>query len=110
MCSSDLVSEIRCVELKEWIESGRPLQLVDVREPHELEICRINPCRHIPLGQLEARWAELDPKMPTVLVCRSGKRSAVATNFLLAKGFQAQNLVGGVLAWGDEVDPSFPKY
>ena len=105
-----MVPEISCRDLNAWLQSGKPLQLLDVREAHELAICKISPSVHIPLGQLEARWNELDPKMPTVVYCRSGKRSATAVGILAAHGISSQNLVGGVLAWSDEVDSSFQKY
>lgn len=84
--------------------------LVDVREPHEREISRIPDAVPIPLGELRDRVGELDNSKEIIVHCRSGKRSAMAANFLRNQGFRATNLEGGVLAWSDEIDPSQPKY
>lgn len=85
--------------------------LVDVREPHEVEIARIPGARLIPLGEVAQRAAELPQNEDIVLFCRSGVRSAKALQFLQSLGFKRlQNLTGGILAWSDEVDPSVPKY
>ena len=85
--------------------------LVDVREPHEREIAAIEPSILLPLGQLEARAAELPQNEDLVLYCRSGARSARGVEALRALGFKrVRSLDGGILAWADEVDPSLPKY
>lgn len=85
--------------------------LLDVREPHELEIARIEGSRHIPLGELSGRLGDLDRDRDIVVFCRSGIRSASGTRVLLEAGFpRVRNLRGGILAWADEVDPTLPKY
>ena len=74
-------------------------QLVDVREDNELAQGRIPGTRHIPLGQLGGRLAELDRQQPVIAICRSGNRSARAAELLTAAGFTCDNMVGGMLAW-----------
>ena len=100
-------------ELKERLDRGDDLTIIDVREPHEWSIGNLEPygARLIPLGQLPARMDEIDPTEEIVLQCRSGGRSARALEFLRAHGYERLwNLEGGILAWSDEVDPSIPKY
>ena len=81
-------------------DSGKNLQIIDVREPDEFAAGHMPGARLIPLGQLPARTSELDPSQPIVVVCRSGNRSATATEFLLKSGFQdVRNLAGGMIAW-----------
>ncbi|HZP82624.1 MAG TPA: ThiF family adenylyltransferase, partial [Chthonomonadaceae bacterium] len=103
--------EITVTELKARMDRGEPLTIIDVREPHEYAIARIPGTKLIPLGQIVERAGELDPNAEIILHCRSGKRSADALNRLKAKGFKhLKNLVGGVLAWSEEIDPTVPKY
>jgi molybdopterin/thiamine biosynthesis adenylyltransferase/rhodanese-related sulfurtransferase len=105
------IPEITPNELKEMIDEGRPFRLVDVREPHEYDICRIPGSVLIPLGDVPARMNELDSAQEIVVHCRSGARSARAVEFLQKAGFtRIHNLKGGILAWSDQVDPSVPKY
>jgi rhodanese-related sulfurtransferase len=77
------------------------LQIVDVREPYEWEAGRIEGALHLPLNQLMAgrEQGKLDPDRPVILVCRSGNRSELATMMLQARGYDAQNLEGGMEAW-----------
>ncbi|MCH8954469.1 hypothetical protein IIA28_04015 [candidate division KSB1 bacterium] len=85
--------------------------IIDVRAPHEFDICRIPNSRLIPLGELEKSVHELERSQEIVVHCRSGERSAKAIKFLREAGFEkVKNLKGGILAWADEVDPSVPKY
>lgn len=94
------LEEISPETLRERLAAGEELQLVDVREPHEYAQGHIPGTRLIPLGQLQGRLDELDPSAPTVLICRSGNRSGMATRILNASGFrQALNMAGGMLAW-----------
>ena len=86
------------------------LYILDVREPHEFQICNLNG-HLIPLGELPRRVHELDSSHEIVAHCRSGKRSAEAVDFLRKAGFRKiHNLRGGILAWSTEVDPSVPRY
>jgi adenylyltransferase/sulfurtransferase len=104
------VPEITPRELKARLDRGDDLFILDVREPHEFQICNIGG-HLIPLGDLSKRVNELDSSREIVAHCRSGKRSAEAVEFLKKAGFRKLwNLKGGVLAWSDEVDPSMPKY
>jgi molybdopterin/thiamine biosynthesis adenylyltransferase/rhodanese-related sulfurtransferase len=104
------IPEITPVELKTRLDRGDDLYILDVREPHEYQICNIGG-HLIPLGELAQRAAELDSSKEIVAHCRSGKRSATAVEFLRNAGFKKiSNLKGGILAWSDEVDPSVPKY
>jgi len=107
---SVVVPEIAPRELKARLDRGDDLFILDVREPHEFQICNLNG-HLIPLGELPRRVHELDSSREIVAHCRSGKRSAEAVDFLRKAGFRkVLNLKGGILAWSDEVDPSVPKY
>jgi sulfur-carrier protein adenylyltransferase/sulfurtransferase len=104
------VPEMTPRELKQRLDRGDDLFVLDVREPHEYQICNINGYL-LPLGDLPRRVNELDSSREIVAHCRSGKRSADAAEFLRKAGFRKiWNLKGGILAWSDEVDPSMPKY
>jgi sulfur-carrier protein adenylyltransferase/sulfurtransferase len=104
------VPEIAPRELKARLDRGDDLFVLDVREPHEYQICNLGG-HLIPLGELSRRVNELDSSREIVAHCRSGKRSAEAVEFLRSAGFRkVLNLKGGILAWSDEVDPSVPKY
>src|SRR5690348_2269658 len=103
--------DIDPVEVKSKIDRGDPFVLIDVREPHEYQICRIPYARLIPLGDLPKRVNELDSADEIVAHCKSGMRSAKAVDFLKQAGFKkVRNMKGGILAWSDKVDPSVPKY
>lgn len=103
--------EIEPRRLKDLMDQGERVVLVDVREPHEHRICRIPGARLIPLSELPRRLHELDSSEQIVVHCRSGQRSAKAVNLLRQAGFRkVWNLRGGILAWSDQVDPSVPKY
>jgi len=107
---TDGISEITATDLKKRLDQGDKLFILDVREPHEYQICNLNG-KLIPLGELPRRVNELDSSVEMVVHCRSGKRSADAIHFLQQAGFKKLlNLKGGVLAWADEVDPRMPKY
>jgi sulfur-carrier protein adenylyltransferase/sulfurtransferase len=97
-------------ELKRRLDAGENLFVLDVREPHEYQICNINGYL-IPLGDLPKRVSELDSSREIVAHCRSGVRSGKAVEFLQQAGFKkVHNLAGGILAWADRVDPKMPKY
>ena len=102
--------DIDAVEVKARIDRGDSFVLIDVREPHEYQICRIPYAKLIPLGQLPQRVNELDRDIEIVAHCKSGMRSAKAVDLLKKAGFRARNMKGGILAWSDKVDPSVPKY
>jgi molybdopterin/thiamine biosynthesis adenylyltransferase/rhodanese-related sulfurtransferase len=103
--------EIEVTEVKEKLDRGDHFVLIDVREPHEYQICNIPAAKLIPLGQVGQRLSELDPEADIVIHCKSGMRSARACGILKAAGFKhVRNMKGGILAWSDQVDPSVPKY
>ncbi len=103
--------EISSVELKQRLDRGDALTLVDVREPNEYQINRIPGTVLIPLGEIPRRYAELDKNAEIVVHCKMGGRSAKAADFLRSVGFtRVLNLKGGILDWIDKVDPSQPKY
>jgi sulfur-carrier protein adenylyltransferase/sulfurtransferase len=104
------IPEMQVEELKRRLDAGDDLFVLDVREPHEYQICNING-HLIPLGDLPKRVNELDSTREIVAHCRSGVRSAKAVAFLQQSGFKkVHNLAGGILAWADRVDPKMPKY
>ncbi len=104
------IPEMRVEELKRRLDAGDDLYVLDVREPHEYQICNIGG-HLIPLGDLPKRVSELDSSREIVAHCRSGVRSAKAVGFLQQAGFKkVHNLAGGILAWADRVDPKMPKY
>ena len=106
------MEEITAKELKERLDKGDDIQIIDVREPHEYEIGQIPGSKLIPLGQVLNRMNEIDPERETVVHCKMGGRSAKAIDALQRSGFQGRlaNLAGGITAWSNDVDPSVPKY
>lgn len=107
------MQEIDVLSYKAMRDNNEEHLLLDVREAHELEICQIAGHLHIPMNQIPERIAELaDWKSKKVICqCRSGARSANVGAFLEQNGFTAvYNLSGGILAWGQEVDPTITPY
>jgi rhodanese-related sulfurtransferase len=106
------MEEITPAELKQRLDKGDDIQIVDVREDNEVAIGRIPNSIHIPLGQILNRMNEIDSSRETVVHCKMGGRSARAIDAMQRSGFQGKlvNLKGGILRWSDEVDPSVPKY
>jgi len=103
--------DIDPVEVKAKLDRRDNFTLIDVREPHEFQICRIPGSVLIPLGELPKRLGELDPNAEFVMHCKSGVRSGKATDLLKQNGFRrVRNMKGGILAWSDKVDPTVPKY
>jgi adenylyltransferase/sulfurtransferase len=104
--------EITATELKQRLDQGDDIQIVDVREPHEVAIAKIPNSIHIPLAQVVNRMSEIDPARETVVHCKMGGRSAMAIQGLTRAGFTGKllNLAGGITAWSNDVDPSVPKY
>jgi molybdopterin/thiamine biosynthesis adenylyltransferase/rhodanese-related sulfurtransferase len=103
--------DITAPELAERMQEGNHLRLLDVREPHELQISHIEGATLIPLGQLAARLSELDSAEEMVVFCKSGTRSARALELLVSAGFRkVKNLKGGINAWAEKVDHNLPIY
>jgi len=107
------IPEITPTELKERLDAGQPLVLVDVREGWERDIADLPKAgqHRIPVGEFVDRIGELEPDETVVLYCRSGARSAWAARQLLDRGYASVlNLEGGVLGWRDQVDSSLKAY
>ena len=97
--------------LNTQLQGNNKVVLLDVREPHEWDICYIPDSTFIPEGDVISRMNELDTSDDIVLICRTGIRSARALKQLRESGFtKLRNLVGGMHGWADEVDASIPKY
>jgi adenylyltransferase/sulfurtransferase len=107
----ETVPSISVHELKQKTDAREPLELIDVREPFEYEIARIDGAKLIPLGEIGDRVDELRREQPIVVHCHSGQRSAQAVRLLQQRGFSnVYNLDGGIDAWSDQIDPTVPKY
>jgi len=106
------MTEITATELKQRLDRGDDIQIIDVREANEVAIAKLPNSTHIPLGQVVNRMGEIDSNRDTVVHCKMGGRSAKAIEALKRSGFHGNliNLKGGITAWSNEVDPSVPKY
>jgi rhodanese-related sulfurtransferase len=104
--------EVSHIELKSLLDSGADVTLLDVREPWEYEAARIAGSKHMPMGEVPARFnQELDPDSHIVVVCHHGVRSMNVTAWLRQQGFEkVQSLRGGIDRWAKEIDPSVPLY
>jgi rhodanese-related sulfurtransferase len=107
------MQQISARQLSDWLEDparGAPA-LIDVREPWEFDVCRIDGSALLPMRALAARLDELDPHAETVVICHHGARSMQVCLFLERQGFgRVFNLSGGVHAWAQDVDPKMPTY
>ncbi|MDP9253499.1 MAG: molybdopterin-synthase adenylyltransferase MoeB [Verrucomicrobiota bacterium] len=112
--AGDLAGEVPAItvhELKRKLDARESFALIDVREPFEYEIARIDGAKLIPLGEIESRKIELEQNAEIIVHCHSGLRSAEAVRLLLRRGFvNVCHLEGGIDAWSDEIDPNIPKY
>lgn len=107
------MKQIVAAELAAWLgDAGRAKpQLLDVREPWEVQICSIPGAAHVPMRQIPARAGELDPDQDVVVICHHGARSMQVALFLERSGYsKVHNLAGGVDSWAKTVDPSMPVY
>ena len=104
------MADMTVEELKRRLDAGENIFVLDVREPHEYQICNIGG-HLIPLNDLPKRVSELDSEREIVVHCKMGGRSAKAVDYLRQSGFsKVHNLAGGITAWADRVDPKVPKY
>lgn len=104
-------SEVEPLVVKQWLNDGRKFTFIDVREPHEYQIARIEGTQLVPLGDVPKRLGEFDKNAEIVVHCKSGMRSAKAQKAMQEAGFtNVLNMKGGILAWSDKVDPTIPKY
>lgn len=100
-------------QLSEWIadDSRSKPVLLDVREPWEIELCRLENSIHIPMASVPVRMEELDSERDLVVICHHGARSYQVASFLEQRGFtRLYNLESGIDGWARTVDPSMPKY
>jgi rhodanese-related sulfurtransferase len=125
------VREIQPIQLAAWLQAGErsnpagqapspglaagrdeaPPLVLDVREPWEVALCRIEGSVHVPMREIPARLAQIDPQRPVVCVCHHGGRSTQVALFLEHHGVRETfNLTGGIDAWARQVDPSCPTY
>jgi rhodanese-related sulfurtransferase len=104
--------QVDAPQLREWLAGlPQPVTLLDVREPWEVALCRLEGSLHIPLAQLPARLGELDPDRTTVVICHHGVRSLHAGAFLERQGFgDVVNLRGGIDGWARFVDTAMAVY
>jgi rhodanese-related sulfurtransferase len=107
-----MVKELSPREFLDRRNGGADLTLLDVREDWEIAVSAVpSSTVHIPMGAIAGRLGELDPARETVVICRSGGRSAQVAQFLDRQGFSSvYNLTGGILAWSRDIDPTIPQY
>lgn len=107
----DSALEIGGAELKRILDTGKPITLLDVREPHEWDIARIDKARLTPLSKFDSFIPELSPDDEIYLYCYKGKRSMTALKKLQERGFtHLKSLTGGIDRWSVDVDPKVPRY
>jgi rhodanese-related sulfurtransferase len=106
------MEEISATDLKQKIDNGDEIQIIDVRQPDEHDFARIPGSKLIPLGEVVGRMSEIDATKDAIVHCKLGGRSAKAIEALTNAGFSGKliNLRGGITAWSNEVDPKVPKY
>ena len=110
---SELPLEIDCLSVKQKLDSGDELLLVDCREPDEYAIAKIAQAKLLPMSEIADRLAELQPhqQRPIVVHCHHGGRSLRVVRWLREQGFsQAQNMAGGIEEWSQKIDPKVPRY
>lgn len=103
--------EIEPLALKKLLDSGADLQLIDVRDDWEREICALPGSIDIPMMRIPNQVGQLSPERPVVVVCHSGMRSLQAANWMRHNGAaDARSLRGGLDAWAAEIDPAMARY
>ena len=105
------MQDITPSDFQQKVAGGDTLTLLDIREPWEIELARVDGAVHIPMGEIPGRLGELDRDRPVVVMCHHGVRSRQVALFLEQNGFQqVLNLAGGIDAWSVEVDPDVASY
>ncbi len=98
-------------ELRAWRDEGREYALLDVRTPGECELAALQPSIRIPMNEIPERLGEIPGRMPVVVLCHLGERSAYVAAFLAANGFpDVYNLGGGIDAYASRIDPGIARY
>jgi rhodanese-related sulfurtransferase len=102
--------EISAKEVKERLDRGEKLMLVDVREPREHAICQIEGAVLIPMGSIPANLQQLDVDEDVICFCHHGVRSFDVANWLRTQGVRAKSMAGGIDRWSTDIDPKVPRY
>lgn len=103
--------EITAAELKQRLDAGEKLLLIDVREPWEHQLCRIEGARLIPMQTIPANLQSIDVEEPVICYCHHGMRSLDVAVWLQRQGVEsARSLAGGIDKWSAEIDPKVPRY
>lgn len=106
-----MITQLAPAQLKQRLDRGDALVVVDVREPWEVAVCALPGARHIPMREIPAQAATLPRDADLVLLCHHGVRSQYVASFLERLGFEKlYNLAGGIDAWAKDVDPTMAKY
>lgn len=105
------IPQVAPPDLAARLDAGEDLVLLDVREPIEVEFCRLESAVHVPLAEVPGRLDEIPRERTVVIYCHHGIRSQHAAAWLAGQGYaRVENLAGGIDAWSIEVDPSVPRY
>jgi len=108
---SESVPEISVRQLKEKLDRQENVVLLDIREPHEVKLARIEGAVHIPMGEIPQRVEELSREKEILVHCHTGMRSLLVGQYLLEAGFpRVASVAGGIEAWSREIDPKVPRY
>ena len=106
-----MIKEITVKELKNKFDNNEDFMLLDVRNIQEVLFSKINGSIHIPMNEIMSRINELDSNKEIIIQCKSGKRSARVCEYLMTQNFKnVKNLIGGIIAWSDEIDNSIQVY
>lgn len=102
--------DVEPTEVAERVRNGERIRLLDIREPWEIAVVRLENSQALPMNELPAVLATLDPVQELVLYCHHGTRSSMAAEWLRHQGFRARSLAGGIDRWSLEIDPTLPRY
>jgi rhodanese-related sulfurtransferase len=98
-------------QVKDRLDRGEKLLLIDVREPHEHALCHIEGAVLIPMGTIPANLQKLDTDDDVICFCHHGMRSLDVANWLRQQGVKsAKSMAGGIDRWSSEIDPAVPRY
>ena len=105
------MNNITAFQLKQRLDAGESVKVIDIREPWELKIAQLDFAQHIPMGQILGRLNEIPHDTPVVIMCHIGGRSTQVTNYLNGIGYDnVLNLDGGIMGWALAVDPNLRRY
>lgn len=104
------MQEISVTDLKTKLDSNEPIQLIDVRETWELEICQIDGIKNLPMTEITERVNEVERDAETYLICHHGGRSQQVAMWLEQQGFSTTNVLGGIDAWATAINPEMARY